>query len=436
MILTFIYIHIFYILFLIYLYKGVFNLPVLFFLFMSIYNLLPTIGILYFDANWNLMVGGLGYISLIPDAFMLHFYGATAYFIACLISMIIWRKENITDVPLKYYVRDDIALTCSIAFVLVITGVFLTGQVYSIGRYGVGEYANSPFSILIHFTAIIFTIASFYTYKVIYEDKIKINLVLIQILIIIFLYLLIGTRSMIVGTALILIYSYTSRNINIIRDLLLVLSGFVFLLFIQQFRDVKSIYGASSISSVSDGSLWIEGFRILLTRWQDSNYVSNLFFSGQGDQIGILTEVMHKVSNDGFMQGYTYLEALPRLIPSFFRRPLGIPDDAYIFDFLGYLDNCTWCAFGLNVELYLNFGLYGIIIGLFVIGIFFGFLKKKSNLNRPYTMLLMLNMFPFITTLARNSSPTVIKQFVYILIVLSVLYLFHIAKKKLENNKQ
>jgi len=400
---------------------------------MSVYNLLPTIGLLYFGASWDIMVGDeLGYISLIPDAFMVHFYGATAYFIACLISMIIWRKENITDVPLKYYVRDDIILTCSIAFVFVITGVFLTGQVYGIGTYGVGEFATHPFSILIHFTAIIFTIASFYTYKVIYEDKIKISLVLIQILIIIFLYLLIGTRSMIVGTALILIYSYTSRNINIIRDIFLVLSGFVFLLFIQQFRTLKHIYAETNIS---DSSLWIEGFRELLTRWQDYKYVSNLFFSGQGDQLGILTEVIHKVSNDGFLLGYTYLEALPRLIPSFFRRPMGFPDDAYFFDFHGYLNDCTWCAFGLNIELYLNFGSYGVVIGLFIIGIFFGYLYQKSNLNRPYTMLFMLNMFPFITTLARNSSPTVIKQFVYILIVLSVLYFFHIGKKKLENNK-
>ncbi len=413
---------------LVFMYQGFFNLPVIFFSFYSIYNYIPFIGFFYFlgDTEWDQIMGTVGNKELLNQAFIYHFYGASTFFIVSVLSKLIWHEKNNNQHNL-YKVKDDLLISSSLAFILIIAGVFVTGQIYGIGAYGTLDPARSEFAFLIHFTSVLFIVGSFYVYSCIIDGKLKYNLILLQFIVIILLYILIGNRGMIVGLVLILLYYVTHNRKNILRDFILVFFGYVALIAIQQLRNAASILQGYGIA---DNMAWIEGSKVILERVQQTKYLKDLLFTAQGDKIGIFTAIIEKVNETGFLYGYTYLESLPKLIPSIFRRPLDIPDHDVFFNFLGYLDDCVWCSFSLNGELYMNFGLYGIIIGLALIAVFFGFLHERSNINRPFTMIFMLNMFPFIINITRNSSDLNIKLIVYTFILTILLYIFHIKKIK------
>ncbi len=411
---------------LIFIYRGFFNLPVIFFSFYSIYNYIPVIGFFYYDSDWYSLMGSVGDIELLDQAFIYHFYGALTFFIVSALSRLIWYERN-NNANSIYVVKDDLLITSSATFLIIIAGVFLTGQIYGLGAYGSLDPARSDFSIFIHFVNILFIVTSFYVYSCIIAGKIKYNLILLQFMIIIILYVLIGNRSMIVGLTLILIYCVTQNKQNILRDFFLVFLGYIALVTIQIFRSAAHILQGSGIK---DNLAWFEGSKVVIERLQQTDYVRDLLFTSQGDKIGIFTAIIEKVNETGLLYGYTYIESLPKLIPSIFRRPLGIPDYDVYFSFHGYLDDCAWCSFSLNAELYMNFGIFGIVIGLALLAVFFGFLHERSNINRPYTMIFMLNMFPFITSVTRNSSDHNIKLIVYTFIIMSLLYIFHIKKIK------
>ena len=427
MIISYIYIYSLLFILLIITYRGIFNLPVIFFTFYSIYNFFPAIGFLYFDTDWDTLMNEFGDRDLIEQAFIYHFYGALSFTLACFLSKLIWRENISENFTHMYQVKDDLILTSSITFICILLGVFLTGQIFGIGAYGTVDAAHTNFSIFIHFITIMFIICSLYVYSCLLDNKLKFNIILFQIIFIILMYLIIGNRGMIVGMALILIHYITRHKPNILRDIIIVFIGYVTLIFVQIFRAASNIVAGSGLR---EDKVWIEGAMVVVDRMKDPAYVIDLLFNAQGDKIGIFTAIIEKVNETGLLYGYSYLESIPRLIPSILRRPLGIPDDAYIFDFHGYLDGCLWCSFTLNGELYMNFGFVGIILGLTLIGLFFGMLHERANLNRPFTMLFMLNMFPFITALTRNSSDVNVKLIIYTFILTILLYMFHVSKIK------
>lgn len=427
MIISYIYIYAILFILLIVAYRGIFNLPVIFFTFYSVYNFFPAIGFMYFDTDWDTLMNEIGDIDLVEEAFKYHFYGALSFSLACFLSKLIWHEKKSEKYIQTYRVKDDLIFSSSVTFVIILLGVFLTGQIYGIGSYGTVDAAHTDFSIFIHFITIMFMICSLYVYSCLLDNKLKFNLILFQIIFIILMYLIIGNRGMIVGMALILIHYFTRNKPNIVRDIFIVFSGYITLILVQIFRAASNIVAGTGLR---EDKVWIEGASVVIDRLKDPAYVVDLLFNVQGDKIGIFTAVIEKVNQMGLLYGYTYLESIPRLIPSILRRPLGIPDNAYIFDFHAYIDDCEWCAFSLNGELFMNFGLIGIIVGLSLIGIFFGMLHERSNLNRPFTMLFMLNMFPFITALTRNSSDVNVKLIIYTFILTSLLYVFHVSKIK------
>jgi oligosaccharide repeat unit polymerase len=231
-----------------------------------------------------------------------------------------------------------------------------------------------------------------------------------QTIILLTLFLVIGNRSVIMGIVLSSAWYLSTRTTNLLRDATALVALFLVLVLVQSFRGAGHITGD-----------WLEGMRITLDRFAERDIWVYLL-SIQSDNFGVISYVIGRMEVEGYYYGFTYLESLVRLIPGFLRSALGIADEGEIFshiEFLGY----DGIAFSLMGEIYMNFGHLGVVLVMFYVGLLLGYLSDMADKKKGLYTIFMLNMYPVVSTLARNDSALSIKQFVYTLILVSIIIL-------------
>jgi len=371
------------------------------------YNTLPYMS--YYFLGGDIFFANETYVAY---AFQVFVTGLVGYLLGCLFvraatRTIPFRNQS----PLEFI---NIKYISFIVFGVTLAGVVLTGQVNHIGSYGGGDPAHARFSSLLHFTLIFNIMFCIYIYLLSHGvDK---KYLKYQTIILLILFLVIGNRSVIMGLVLASAWYLSNRSNNIVRDLVTLLSLFLLLVAVQSFRGAGHITGD-----------WLDGFYIVLERFRDRDIWIYLL-SIQSDNFGVISYVIGRMETMDYYYGYTYLESLVRLIPGFIRSLAGIDDEGEIFnhiEFLGY----DGIAFSLMAEIYMNFGHAGVIMLMFVIGACIAYLSDMADRRDGIYTIFMLNMYPVISTLARNDSALSIKQFVYTVLIIVFILAITLRKK-------
>ena len=226
---------------------------------------------------------------------------------------------------------------------------------------------------------------------------------------------MIGNRSVIMGIVLASAWYLSNQKNNIIRDVAAISSLFILLVAVQSVRGAGHLTGD-----------WLDGMWIVVERFKEKDIWVYLL-SIQSDNFGVISYVIGRMDTMDYFYGFTYLESLVRLIPGFIRGLAGINDEGEIFnhiEFLGY----DGIAFSLMAEIYMNFGHAGVVMLMFIIGACIAYVSDMADRKKGIYTIFMLNMYPVISTLARNDSALSIKQFVYTAVI--ILVILAITQKK------
>ena len=394
--------------------KSLIKIPVIFYIFLMLYNFLPYITYKYFN-------GDIFYADyrFVDDAFILFVLGLIGYLGGCIYA---WQMRH--RIVIRQNVKIDfprISIVATFVFIIVIIGLVLTGQIFHIGSYGKVDSAHKSFSTLLHFTLIFNIIFAMYIYSLMNKKNYKYvrNLTIIFTI----LFILIGNRSVIIGIILCIAYYVSERKKNLIRDMVGMILLFISLVVIQSFR------GAGNISGD-----WYEGAIITIDRFKNMDIL--VYFLGiQSDNLGVFSYIMGRMESENYYMGYTYLESLVRLIPGFVRRSAGIADEGEIFNHLQWLGH-DGIAFSLMGEMYMNFGSVGLLMIMFILGVLITMLSNYSDRKKGIYTIIMLSMYSVISTLARNDSALSIKQFIYGVILVYILFVFSRGVNEINNVKR
>lgn len=338
-----------------------------FFLFGVTYYLIsPSIALYFFDNN-AVIIAAKKYIDLS--------YFDTRYFADCFLIVVSWLlgyliaqkiklNKTVLDRSSNFIIAPTIAASLLLLFMLfTIIKSKLSGTVFFVG------YASYDVALLGQSATILFMSVWFINY---FQKRTPKFLFIITFLVASFLMLGLGSRMFFVLGTISLILSFLSKNPKILTNPLLYLFLFGLLSFVVwigiwrsnmelSFEGLVSIFLAEPLFTSTSGSL----------------YIKNM---GGRPLTGFPIDVFASFIN---------------FIPSFI-----FPGKLEIINALTY-DESKFSPFGasaLMVNIYSNFGLF-FPIYFFIIGMFFGFLRKMARYSKfyyaTYLSLLPLLMFHF-----------------------------------------
>lgn len=256
-------------------------------------------------------------------------------------------------------------LTLSISYIASVGSDFFNG--YS---WYVDEQNHSPITSFMEFSAILFTMFIFRN-----KSKIKQYIYVFIILSFTAIYLLSGSRNIPVELLIILFVSY---NINVKK-----ISNSVFLLFI-----IIGLFTLSVITIIrSEGILnyLLEGQSIQVE--SNSNmldFAADLIINNRN-----LYVLVDYADTNGITYGVTMLSGVLGLVPylgSFVSEKFNIPLDLmFTPGFNTYLEFGHGSQYGLGgnmvADVYLSFGIFGVVIAFFAFGLFASFIISRYKYN-------------------------------------------------------
>ena len=234
----------------------------------------------------------------------------------------------------------------------------------------------------------------------------------------------------------IVMYNYRHRYIKLKPFIILSLITFFFFFpWINTYRGIlgqKYLKRASYESYTGATSLTIR--KLLNLRIDEYiNYALTLVMERQQSMDRLASIIAQTPQPNPYLLGYDFITIPCNLIPTFIWTEKPRPEDGKIFDFKYWHSSFQGNAGATFIgDLYMNFGIYGIIIGMFMAGIFIRFiylyLVKFTHGSSPGLFYYMI----FLTSLPRVMSEGEIGSLGHLL-KLSVYYLFiiHIFMKKI-----
>lgn len=265
---------------------------------------------------------------------------------------------------------------CLLGYIMLLTYICLTDTSYLVGGYTRGEDNGTNYVIMVLLQSVIIAMCVLYGYKIKRESLEKtINwrqyrYPLLLLLLYIFIIVISGRRASAIriGALMLVFYAYMmGSRIKYIKVLLCIVSA------VMIFSLVGIMRGEST--SVKDGlNALSEQETIMPTTREMANSVNTLHIA--------VSEVPERI---GYNYGLTFFHTFCVLVPGLDRFYRAFLADGVVMDSAEFL---TYTYFGKNEEyglgssviadIYISFGMIGVIIVMFVLGAFFKYLEIRT----------------------------------------------------------
>lgn len=269
-------------------------------------------------------------------------------------------------------------------------------------------------SAISHYFTLIMLLLPFYR---IYKYK-KINIIDVFILVIIFSYALFsGNRTNIILIVLMLAVLINQRffHLNMIYLIIGTLVFALLLSLIGHLRKYNDFYSMLNMLKTEDE---LSELLLLSNSGEFRNTTGTTF-----------TYISQNINNNKYDLGYVYIIDLAMYIPSFlfFSRPLP-PQEQYMLDFFPLAEKGTGHGWFILTDGYRAFGVFGVIIEMYIMGKFIKFVYKKFfyESKNPLNNFLYVYFLLFVFYSVRSSFLLSIKN--YVIEVFPVLLLLVIDK--------
>lgn len=265
---------------------------------------------------------------------------------------------------------------CLLGYIMLLTYICLTDTSYLVGGYTRGEDNSTNYVVMVLLQSVIIAMCVLYGYKIKRESLEKtINwrqyrYPLLLLLLYIFIIVISGRRASAIriGALMLVFYAYMmGSRIKYIKVLLCIVSA------VMIFSLVGIMRGEST--SVKDGlNALSEQETIMPTTREMANSVNTLHIA--------VSEVPERI---GYNYGLTFFHTFCVLVPGLDRFYRAFLADGVVMDSAEFL---TYTYFGKDEEyglgssviadIYISFGMIGVIIVMFILGAFFKYLEIRT----------------------------------------------------------
>lgn len=327
------------------------------------------------------------------------------------------RINKIDNLNINFFKLDLCLGILFVAFLALVGRTFYTGEVQGAGTWGQGSvyiyliFGNILTLRIIYF---IYNLKNRYSIKIIFRSLLNNKVFFLTLTIHTILFLLNGDRGPVMNTGLAILgaYAILIKPIKFRELTLLIISGAFIFTLIGLGRGAKT-------DGFGEKNIFERGYE-QYNKEKDETNISNELASSVRVQYRALDVVPEY---HPYLYGSTYLFNLTNLFPfagstiiNTFNIPTIYTDSSTFFTYMG---QGKWSSWGEGSELlgdmYINFGVYGVYILMFIFGYYSNYIYIKANeLNITY-IIIYIGIFMSAIYINRSYLLFPLKDIVYML---------------------